>query len=249
GTSARSYDDERWAKLNRDNLKLCRSLGHEVVLACAICLRNLEEAKRQLAPRDMREAQDALPALVSVAEALGRPEMIEAIRTRAQDDLEGLRLAAYYGCQLWRDETKRILDDRPIERIVEALGGESAEWFGSTTCCGGPVGYAASEALTCIERVLGAAQDARAQAIVTICPLCHLQLDARQDELTATRGRLFRIPVFHLTELVGIVLGVEEAETWIRRHLTSVMELIFALDRERQKAKNEGDDGEHGEPR
>ncbi|MFH0962541.1 MAG: heterodisulfide reductase-related iron-sulfur binding cluster, partial [Planctomycetota bacterium] len=46
GTSARSYDDERWAKLNRDNLKLCRSLGHEVVLACAICLRNLEEAKR-----------------------------------------------------------------------------------------------------------------------------------------------------------------------------------------------------------
>jgi len=46
------------------------------------------------------------------------------------------------------------------------------------------------------------------------------------------------MPVFHLTELVGLALGISDADLWIKRHLTSVMELIFELDREREKAQN-----------
>lgn len=234
GTSLRSVNVETLLQRNRHNLRQAASVGPDIVLSCTICLRNLNEVNR------MEGAPDAPLALTSVAEVLARQDMIEAIRRKAQDqdDLEGLRVASYYGCQLLREGTSEVPSNKPIETIVEALGGQAIDWPAATSCCGGAIAYAAPQALSCIERVLTAAQDADARAIVTICPLCHFNLDARQDELTAAKERFFRVPVFHLTELVGIVLGIPEAELWVRRHLTSVMPLIFELDRERERTQN-----------
>ncbi|MGB9859073.1 MAG: disulfide reductase, partial [Moorellaceae bacterium] len=59
---------------------------------------------------------------------------------------------------------------------------------------------------------------AGAEAIVTACPLCQTNLDSRQPDGA-------RIPVFFLTELVGLALGLP-ALPWFRKHLVDPISLL-----------------------
>jgi len=105
-TTMRSLDPETWIELNTANLQRAASVGDELMLACAICLRNLNEVKRILKEQGNPAGG---PNLLSVAEVLARPEIIGAVRQKVEDGLEGLPVAAYYGCQLLRKGTQDIL--------------------------------------------------------------------------------------------------------------------------------------------
>ena len=239
GTSLASVNRDAWVQANRHNLEKCAGRSDDVVVGCPICLRNL---------KDVARAVDA-PSLVLPVEILARPENLEAIRQKkapakdtdeaqARPLLAGLSVVAYYGCQLAREETASVVAARPIEAVLEAVGTRAIPWESDVACCGGVIAHVADEGLARTERILAAAQDAGARAIVTACPLCHFNLDVRQDELTLKRHKLYRIPVFHLVELVGIALDIDDAEFWLARHMASAMELIFDLDRERAAAEN-----------
>jgi len=160
---------------------------------------------------------------------------------REHPPLEGWRIAAYYGCRFAAGSGASAggqPPSGPIESVVEAFGGEVVPWEQGDACCGGMLTWTCEEALGCTERILRHARDVGARAIVTVCPLCHYNLDVRQDGLTMNRGELFQLPVFHLVELVGMLLGLDEAELWLKRHMTSAMTLIFELDRERALVEN-----------
>jgi succinate dehydrogenase / fumarate reductase cytochrome b subunit len=55
--------------------------------------------------------------------------------------------------------------------------------------------------------------------MVTPCPLCHLSLDAWQQKLEASTGRTFKMPVLHLSQLVGVAAGLDQAELAFKRHI------------------------------
>jgi succinate dehydrogenase / fumarate reductase cytochrome b subunit len=61
-----------------------------------------------------------------------------------------------------------------------------------------------------------------ADAMVTPCPLCHLSLDAWQQKLEASTGRKFGMPIFHLSQLIGVAAGLKESELKFRRHVVSM---------------------------
>jgi succinate dehydrogenase / fumarate reductase cytochrome b subunit len=58
--------------------------------------------------------------------------------------------------------------------------------------------------------------------MVTPCPLCHLSLDAWQSKLKQQTGRDFRMPVLHLSQLIGVAAGLDDADLKFRRHVVSV---------------------------
>jgi succinate dehydrogenase / fumarate reductase cytochrome b subunit len=66
------------------------------------------------------------------------------------------------------------------------------------------------------------ASEAGADAIVTPCPLCHLSLDAWQSKLKEQTGRDFRMPVLHLSQLIGVAAGLDDSDLKFKRHLVSV---------------------------
>ena len=43
-------------------------------------------------------------------------------------------------------------------------------------------------------------------------PLCHLSLDAWQQKLEASTGRAFKMPILHLSQLIGVAAGLEASE-------------------------------------
>ena len=72
------------------------------------------------------------------------------------------------------------------------------------------------------------AKKAGAEVIVTVCPLCHLMLDARQLVLEQRHGHREQIgiPVLYVTQLVGIALGLGPDELGLDMNSVSPMPML-----------------------
>jgi len=139
--------------------------------------------------------------------------------------LSGLRVGPFYGCYVLRPTTRLGYQEHPerdlyMERVIEALGGEAVEYDGARKCCGFPVITMNREtSLRQAGRHIGDAIDQGADALVTPCPLCHLNLDLQQPDAATVVGRDLGLPVLHLPQLVGLALGFEPKELGMNKHV------------------------------
>jgi succinate dehydrogenase / fumarate reductase, cytochrome b subunit len=139
--------------------------------------------------------------------------------------LAGLRVGPFYGCYVLRPTSRLGYDEYPerdlyLERLIEAVGGEAVDYEGARKCCGFPVITMNREtSLTQAGRHIGDAIDEGADALVTPCPLCHLNLDLQQPDAAQIVGRDLGLPVLHLPQLVGLALGFEPKELGMGKHV------------------------------
>jgi heterodisulfide reductase subunit B len=61
--------------------------------------------------------------------------------------------------------------------------------------------------------------DANVDAIVEVCPFCHMQFDVGQTEVNKKYGTNYSIPVFHLAQLYGLAMGLGADELTLDSHL------------------------------
>src|SRR5436189_148164 len=139
--------------------------------------------------------------------------------------LTGLRVGPFYGCYVLRPTTRLGYDrfpdrDRYLEQVIEALGGDPVDYEGAHKCCGFPVITMNREtSLGQAGRHVGDAIDADADALVTPCPLCHLNLDLQQPDAAKVVNRDLDLPVLHLPQLVGLALGLEPSDLGMSKHM------------------------------
>ena len=148
----------------------------------------------------------------------------QRLREVAHKGLKGLKVAPFYGCQILRPSRINGFEDpdRPwsLEAIIDACGGQAIDYPAKIKCCGFPIIQAREEtALGELIQPIEQAKEAGADAMVTPCPLCHLSLDAWQSKLRAATGKDFRMPILHLSQLVGVAAGLEESELKFKRHI------------------------------
>ena len=235
--------------LNARILSYASATGSDTLLTvCNVCTLNLRQANWQLindaelrarvnenleavgVPAYERDV-DVRHLLWELAEDAG----YERLKLAAHKGLKGLKIAPFYGCQILRPS--RVLGfedpDRPssLERIIEACGGEAVDYPAKLKCCGFPIIQAREEtALGELVQPIEQAVEAGADAMVTPCPLCHLSLDAWQSKLKAITGRDFRMPILHLSQLIGVAAGLPDSELKFRRHVVSVKPVLEKLD-------------------
>ena len=102
------------------------------------------------------------------------------------------------------------------------LGLEVRDWSGKVDCCGGSLSLSKKDiAKQLVGEISEMARKAGAQAIVTACPLCHSNLETRQDT-----SRQNRLPIFYFTELIGLAIGIAEARSWLKKHLIPSLSLL-----------------------
>ena len=114
-----------------------------------------------------------------------------------------------------------------LEQLIEAVGAEPVDFPGKTRCCGFPI-------LTINERnsvrmVAKHTSDARergADAMVTPCPLCHLNLDGFQPKANQQKGSRIDLPIIHLPQMLGLALGLSPRDLGLRRHIISTRPLL-----------------------
>jgi succinate dehydrogenase / fumarate reductase cytochrome b subunit len=106
--------------------------------------------------------------------------------------------------------------------VIRALGGEATDYDGARRCCGFPVINMNREtSLRQAGTHIGDAIDSGADALVTPCPLCHLNLDLQQPEAAKVVGRDLGLPILHLPQLVGLALGFEPKQLGMNTHIAS----------------------------
>lgn len=209
-----------------------------ILTICNVCTLNLRQAKKALDedPALMNRINDNLKEVgaatyeggVEIRHLLWEVSIGEGydkFKGIAVKNLEGLKIAPFYGCQILRPA--KILGfenpDKPesLERLIEACGAEAIDYPAKVKCCGFPIVLAREDvALGELVQPLAQAIDAGADAIVTPCPLCHLSLDAWQRKAADYAGRDFGIPILHLAQLLGAAAGIEESELKFKRHVT-----------------------------
>jgi len=200
--------------------------GRTVAVCCAACYSRLKVANHEIAkdPETRRKVAevvggdyDGKTPVLHLLEILGREIGLRAIADRVKKPLKGLRVVSYYGCLLSRPPEITNFDDaeNPVimDHVMEALGATPVDWPHKTECCGASYSITdTSIVLQLTHEILSMARLAGADAIVTACPLCQLNLDMRQKDVEAKFGESYNLPVFYFTQLMGLAFGLSAKE-------------------------------------
>ena len=137
----------------------------------------------------------------------------ETIRNNLKRALTGFRIAPYYGCQCLRPYV--VFDDpedpRSMEPLIETAGAEVHPWNMGGKCCG--ASHMNTEMAVGRELVAAILQGAKgADAIVTVCPMCQMNLEAYQHKISCMQNEDLRMTVLYLPQLIGLALGLSEKD-------------------------------------
>ena len=241
-------EPDYYLHLNARILAYAEETGSDTLMTvCNVCTLNLRQANLQL-----QKDEELLARVSANLQAVGVPpysggvevkhllwmiaegDGYDRLKAAAHKGLKGLRVAPFYGCQILRPSKLLGFEDpdkpHSLEAIIDACGGEAIDYPAKIKCCGFPIIQAREEtALGELIQPIEQAAERGADAIVTPCPLCHLSLDAWQQKLEASTGRRFGMPILHLSQLVGVAAGLEEAELKFRRHVVPVDPVVEKL--------------------
>jgi heterodisulfide reductase subunit B2 len=231
-TAAHSLNRLLAIALPARNLAIAERDGLPDVLApCPMCSMELIKAGSALAASpDLRRqiseiveinvtGETQVLNLIQILQKVG----IEAVKAKAVRPLADFRPACYYGCLLTRPPEKLRFDDceqpSSMETILQALGATPVDWNMKTECCGAGLTMADEDVvLELSNKILGNAKEHGADCIVVACPMCHVNLDMKQPDVERRYGLRHDMPVYFLSDLVGLALGIDERTLGIDRH-------------------------------
>ena len=236
-SSAHSLNRSLALALPARNLAIAQRLGRDMVLPCAACFNRHKTADFTLRTNPEQRAflestvgfrytgaVAVRPLLDVVCNEIG----LERVQKQVIRPLAGLKLVGYYGCLLVRPPDVTQFDDpeHPVlmDRLLDTLGAEARRWSYATDCCGGGLSLTKSSvAARLVSRLVERAREAGAEAIVTSCPLCQVNLEMRQPAAGP------KMPVFYFTELMGLAFGLERAASWWEKHLINPAYLLQTI--------------------
>lgn len=238
-TPAHAVNAELSAALSARNLGLAAE-ADILLTPCPSCLSNLRMARRHMEDETFRARVDelleepapaVLPEARSVMQGLVDALGCELIEQRASAKLSGIRLAPYYGCLMSRPaDLMRFGDpENPMmmESILAACGAEVLDFPLKTTCCGASFGIPERRMTARLSgEILRVAVNMGADAMVTACPLCQMNLDLRQKQAAKAAGMPFDIPVLYYTQIMGLAFGYGPAELGLDKLCVSPAALL-----------------------
>jgi len=233
-SSAHFLDDELAIRLPARNLLMAEKIGHELLVPCAACFHRLKHAEKELKEDPTRWADgkyEGKATIYHVNEFFDRPQMISMIMDKVKKPLAELKCVAYYGCLSQRPAkiTDSVASENPVsmDHILKAIGAETLPWSFKTCCCGASLTLARTDLVRKLSGdIFDGAVEAGAQCIVTDCPMCQSNLDTRQKEIEAERGKRYNLPVLYVTELMALAFNDDRARDWWSKHFVDPTDLL-----------------------
>ena len=114
-----------------------------------------------------------------------------------------------------------------LERVMEALGADVVDFPGKTRCCGFPIlTINERNSVSMVAKHTSDVKDLGADAMVTPCPLCHLNLDGYQPKAMQQVKREIQMPIIHLPQLLGLAMGFDPKEMGLSKHIISAKRVL-----------------------
>jgi heterodisulfide reductase subunit B len=164
-------------------------------------------------------------------EALVEDVGLDVIASHVRRPLHGLRIAPYMGCLVSRPDYERrwARHEQPhlLDRLMATLGAEVIDFPMRTACCGGHMTQISpSTAWELIRRIVDAADRAGADLLVTVCPMCQMNVDAYQGEMDRHTGAHYHVPILFFTQLMGLAFGLPAETLGIGSEIVSAREAL-----------------------
>jgi heterodisulfide reductase subunit B len=156
---------------------------------------------------------------------------VQQVASKVVHPLRGLKVVCYYGCIITRPpkitEAKDYEYPTQMDRLMKAIGITSLDWSYKTRCCGVSLGISQLPiALELSRKILKNAKGVGADAIVVACPLCHVNLDARQKQIEKDFQETFHLPIIYFTQLIGLAFGLKSEELGLDKHFIDPSPLL-----------------------
>lgn len=225
------------------NLALAEPAGLDVLIVCSSCYLNLAwvNEKFKTDARFRAQINEALGAaglkyegslrVRHLIDVLVNDVGLDAIKARAIKPLKGMKVACYSGCQTVRALRHRDFDNveypQVFDRLVEALGATPVPFPYAARCCGGSQQFTNVDIIYDLTgAVLESAAQGGAEAIVTPCPMCHMNTDVYQPKINKVKGKKYNMPVFFLTQLMGVAFDIKPSALGFEYNIVSPNKLL-----------------------
>ncbi|MSQ40964.1 MAG: heterodisulfide reductase [Dehalococcoidia bacterium] len=225
--------------LNARNFALAERIGLPIMTICSTCQGVMSQANKRL-----REDAGYLAEINEVLaeeglEYKGTTEVkhllwilledvgVEALKRHVVRSIKGLRIAPFYGCYMLRPSDALGFGERPerqhaLETLIALVGAEVVDFPGKSRCCGFPIlTINERNSLRMVAKHTGEAKDLGADAMVTPCPLCHLNLDGFQPKAAKQRPTGIDLPILHLPQMLGLAMGMDTEALGLKRNIVS----------------------------
>ncbi|MBA7687808.1 8-methylmenaquinol:fumarate reductase membrane anchor subunit [subsurface metagenome] len=235
-----SVDKLEAAAMATRNLALAEKRGFDLVTPCSNCFVILNSTNDYLKELpDFKEKVDKALAAAKLkynggvrvrhlAEVLYTDITPDGIAAKVTKPLKGLKVGAYYGCQLVRpDGFDNPESPHSLDEIITSLGADAVNWEMKARCCGSSLVMPEQEvALGLVNKLLRNATGNGAECLITPCPLCQINLDAYQSVVNSQFKTNYNIPVLFVTQLMGVAMGIPADELALSRNIVSPMRVL-----------------------
>lgn len=230
-------------------------MGHKAVMApCNGCYHNLKKAEYDLAHKENSRTVtkrlsekaghktyeagqiETIHALDWIKGTIGE----DGLKARVKNNLQGLKVANYYGCMYTRPRnifpekdkgpgSESTSNPHFMDDLLAASGAENVDFALKTACCGGAHTLSDSDTSTrLVSNILQAAEEAGAEVIATECPTCHSGLEMHQIRAEKKFGTKSNVKIVYFTQLIGLALGLSGRKVGIHENISNSTTLLRA---------------------
>jgi heterodisulfide reductase subunit B len=240
-TPAHSTDHYLSTLLPMKNIALMSGMGFKnITTPCPSCFLRMrvalketeenEETRRKLSleiPNIPSNGMNVEHLLNTVTERVGYGQ----VASKVVHKLKNLKVVCYYGCIITRPpKITQVKDyEYPVQmdRLMKVLGVTALDWSYKTRCCGVSLGITQLPiALELSRKILRNAKSVGADAIVVACPLCHVNLDARQKQIEDEFKETYQLPIIYFTQLMGLAFGLKPEELGLDKHFVDPLPIL-----------------------
>ncbi len=240
-TGAAQLDHESFLALGARNLCLFEKSKSNVLSLCSGCTESLktikyildnDNEKKEVINSKLKAIGMSYKGNIDIkhfAEVLY--ENIEKIKKMVKKPLKDLKVAGHPGCHYLRPSEIMNWDDplnpQTLDKLIEIIGADPVDYNLKNDCCGNPVEKTDKEiSLIMLENKLKSMKEAGTDCIAVICPACFQQFDFNQREINKRNNTDYNFPVFYITELIALAMGMNTEKLGLNFHRIKVNDVL-----------------------
>lgn len=239
GEPIKSVNQMMTLTLSARNIAIAEKENLDIFAPCPLCHLALTESKKIIDSdekmlnrvnnllKDEGLTYNGNSKIVSILDLLYDIIGTEKIKKLVKLPLKDLKIAVHYGCHLIRPSEVGRPDDsenpQKMDIILKEIGANPVYYPEKLDCCGALLSVNLPEsALTKTGQKLKSVKEKGFDAFVDTCPWCHRQFDAKQVKAGETVATKLEVPVFYLTQLIGLSFGISEEKLGLNLNLSPV---------------------------